>query len=100
MYPLFNSQVFADVLTLLASIIRFLGLAVFGLGVGYLAVDLLRRGGWQVQVAVFLGFAGLAIALTVFTAVGALGAFALGAGVAVLMWGLPKKPKEESEKKK
>ncbi len=87
-------------LEILASLIRFLGLGVFGLGAGYLAVDLLRRGDWPVQVAVFLGLAGLAIALTVFTAVGALGAFGLGAGAAVLIWGMPKKPKTETDKKK
>ena len=99
MSPLFGNQTVADVITLLASLVRFLGFAVFGLGAGYLAVDLLRRAVWQVQVAVFLGLVGLAIALTHFSAVGALGAFTLGAGVAVLIWGLPKKPKEEEKKK-
>jgi hypothetical protein len=89
-----------EIIDLLASIVRFLGFAVFGLGLGYLAVDLLRHAGWQVQVAVFLGVAGLAIALAVFTAPGALGAFVLGAGAAVLMWGMPKKPKEENPDKK
>jgi hypothetical protein len=99
--PLFGNQNVADVITLLASLVRFLGFLVFGLGAGYLAVDLLRRGGWQVQIAVFLGFAGLAIALAVFAyAAGALGAFTLGAGAAVLIWGLPKKPKEETPEKK
>jgi hypothetical protein len=89
-----------EIIDLLASLIRFLGFAVFGLGIGYLAVDLLRKASWPLQMAVFLGLSGLAIALTVFTAVGALGAFVLGAGVAVLIWGLPKKPKEEEPKKK
>ena len=87
-------------LELLASLVRFLGFAVFGLGIGYLAVDLLRKSQWPLQMAVFLGLSGLAIALTVYTDPGALGAFTLGAGVAVLIWGLPKKPKEEEAKKK
>jgi hypothetical protein len=88
-----------EIIDLLAAIVRFLGLAVFGLGVGYLAVDLLRRAQWPVQVAVFLGLLGLVIALTVFSAWGATGAFALGVGGAVFVWGMPKAPKDEAKKK-
>jgi hypothetical protein len=61
-----------EIIDLFASILRFLGLAVFGL-------------------------AGLLIAMAVFTTGGALGAVAAGIGVAVLIWGLPKKAKEEKE---
>jgi len=87
-----------DIVDLLASLLRFLGLAVFGLGFGWLALDLLKKTSlWQVQVAVFLGLAGLVIAMTVFTAWGALGGVAAGIGVAVLLWGLPRKPKEEKK---
>lgn len=85
-----------DLHELLASLLRFLGLAVFGLGFGFLALDLLKKTTfWQVQVAVFLGLAGLLIAMAVYTAWGALGGVAAGIGVAVLLWGLPKKQKEE-----
>jgi NhaP-type Na+/H+ and K+/H+ antiporter len=87
-----------EIVDLLASLLRFLGLAVFGLGFGWLALDLLKKTNlWQVQVAVFLGLAGLLIAMAVFTAWGALGGVAAGIGVAVLLWGLPKKPKEEKK---
>ena len=88
-----------DIIDLLASLIRFLGMAAFGLGFGWLALELLKKSNaWQVQIAVFLGLAGLLIAMTVFTAWGALGAFAAGAGVGLLVWGLPKKKKDEEKK--
>jgi NhaP-type Na+/H+ and K+/H+ antiporter len=87
-----------EIIDLFASILRFLGLAVFGLGFGWLALDLLKKSNlWQVQIAVFLGLAGLLIAMAVYTAWGALGAVAAGIGVAVLIWGLPKKAKEEKK---
>ncbi len=89
-----------ELIELLASLLRFLGLAIFGLGFGWLALDLLKESSlWQVQIAVFLGLAGLLIAMAVYTAWGALGAFAAGAGVAFLIWGLPKKEKKEEPKK-
>jgi hypothetical protein len=87
-----------EIINLLASILRLLGLAVFGVAFGWLALDLLKKSTfWVVQVAVFLGLAGLVIALSVFSAWGALGAFAAGVGVAILLWGLPKKQKEEKK---
>lgn len=90
-----------DIIDLIASLLRLLGLAVFGLGFGWLALDLLKKTSlWQVQIAVFLGLAGVLIALTLFTAWGALGAFAAGLGVAILLWGLPKKAKEEPKEAK
>jgi uncharacterized membrane protein YeaQ/YmgE (transglycosylase-associated protein family) len=88
-----------EIIDLLASLVRFLGLVVFGLGFGWLALELLKKSNlWQVQIAVFLGLAGLLIALTVYTNWGALGAFAAGAGIGLLIWGLPKKKKEEDKK--
>lgn len=88
-----------QIVILFSQLLRFLGLAVLGLGIGWLVLDLLKKIlVWQGQVAIFLGLAGLIIAMTVFTGWGALGAFALGVGVAILMWGLPKKEKKEEEK--
>jgi hypothetical protein len=88
-----------QIIILFSQLLRFLGLAVLGLGIGWLVLDLLKKIlVWQGQVAIFLGLAGLIIAMTVFTGWGALGAFALGVGVAILMWGLPKKEKKEEEK--
>ncbi len=87
-----------EIIDLFASLLRFLGLAVFGLGFGWLGLDLLKKSNlWQVQIAVFLGLAGLLIAMAVYTAWGALGAVGAGIGVAVLIWGLPKKAKEEKK---
>jgi NhaP-type Na+/H+ or K+/H+ antiporter len=86
-------------LILLSQFFRFVGLAVLGLGIGWLALDLLKKiQAWQGQTAIFLGLAGLVIAMVVFTGWGAMGAFALGIGVAILMWGMPKKQKKEEEK--
>jgi len=45
----------------------------------------------------FLGLAGLVIAMAVFLAPGALGAFGIGLGVAIFIWGMPKKKKEEEQ---
>jgi NhaP-type Na+/H+ or K+/H+ antiporter len=87
-----------DIIILLSQLIRLLGMAVLGLGIGWLALDLLKKIQiWQGQVAIFLGLAGLIIAMTVFTGWGALGAFAIGVGVAILVWGMPKKQKKEEE---
>lgn len=88
-----------ELIDLLASLLRFIGLAIFGLGFGWLAIDLLKKSSlWQVQIAAFLGLAGVLIAMAVFTALGALGAFAAGAGLAILIWGMPKKEKKDETK--
>ncbi len=71
---------------------RLLGVAALGVGLGYLAVDLLHKAeGWPMQAVGFLGLAGLVIAMAVFLAPGALGAFGIGLGVAIFIWGMPKK---------
>jgi NhaP-type Na+/H+ or K+/H+ antiporter len=88
------------ILVLLSQFFRFVGMAILGLGIGWLALDLLKKvEAWQGQIAIFLGLAGLIIAMTIFTGWGALGAFAIGVGVALLMWGMPKKQKKDEEKK-
>jgi NhaP-type Na+/H+ or K+/H+ antiporter len=87
------------ILILFSQLFRFLGMAVLGLGIGWLALDLLKKIQiWQGQVSIFLGLAGLIIAMTVFTGWGALGAFCIGFGVAIFLWGMPKKEKKEEEK--
>ncbi len=93
-------QVIDYILILLSQLIRILGMAVLGLGLGWLVLDLLKKlQVWQAQVAIFLGLAGLIIAMAVFTGWGAQGAFAIGIGVAILLWGMPKKEKKEEENK-
>ena len=84
-----------DIINLLASLLRLIGMAVLGLGISWLALDLIKKLKiWQGQVAIFLCLAGLVIAMTVFTGWGALGAFCIGIGVAIFLWGMPKKHKE------
>jgi hypothetical protein len=74
-------------------------LAAFGLGFGWLAIDLLKKNqAWQGQMIVFLGLAGVLIAMAVFIPAGGLGAFAGGAGAAILVWGMPKKEKKDENK--
>ncbi len=87
-----------DIIILLGQLLRLLGMAVLGLGIGWIALDLLKKiEAWQGQVAIFLGIAGLVIGMAVFIGAGALGAFAAGVGVAILMWGMPKKEKKQEE---
>ncbi len=91
--------VFYEIINLLASILRLIGTAVLGLGIGWLTLDLLKKmQAWQGQVAIFLGLAGLSIAMAVFTSWGALGAFCIGVGVAIFLWGMPKKKNKEEDK--
>ena len=83
-----------QIIDLLVSIVRFLGLVLFGVGLGWLVLDLLKKDVWQLQIAVFLGLLGLAIALAIYVSGGFAG-FVIGFGVAIFMWGMPKKKKEE-----
>jgi hypothetical protein len=86
-----------DVLEILGAFFRFLGLLVLGLGTGWLTLHGFRKEIWQLQIAVFLGFIGAAIAMATFQTAGALAGYALGAGTAILVWGIPR-PKKEDDK--
>lgn len=87
---------------IIGALLRFLGVALFGLGVGWLTLEFFRKGqqAWQLQIAIFLGFLLSATILARYLTAASLGAFGIGVGVAFLIWGLPKKAKEEEEKKK
>ena len=91
-------QIVFDIINLIAALIRLLGMAALGVAIGYLAVDMLHKAQtWPLQMAFFLGLAGLVIAMVVFLAPGALGGFGLGFGAAIFIWGMPKKKKEDQE---
>ena len=86
-----------DLLSLLGFIIRFAGFLVFGYAIGRFVWDNFKTSAWQVQVALVLGFFGVAVGFTDFASAGSAGAFALGSGVAFLMASMPKKEKEEEK---
>jgi hypothetical protein len=93
---------FWQIATALAIFPRFIGLLVFGLGSGWLALHIFRhhQQSWQVTAVLLVCFFGLAGAMLNFMPPGALGAYTLGAGSALLFWGLRKPDEEESSKKK
>jgi hypothetical protein len=71
-----------ELLNILGFAIRVGGMIVLGVAMGYFTIEFYRKGQqvWMLQIALFLGFIGLVIALSTFTSPGTLGAFALGAG--------------------
>ncbi len=89
--------ILTDLLGLLGFIIRFAGFLVFGYAIGRFVWDNFKTSVWQVQVALVLGFFGVAIGFTDFASAGSAGAFALGGGAAFLMASMPKKEKEEEK---
>lgn len=92
-------QTFQEILGILGHIIRLLGFLVFGYAVGRFVWDNFKTAEWQVKVALALGFFGLAAALTNYASAGSAGGFALGAGIAFLMAGMPKKEEKQEEQK-
>jgi hypothetical protein len=85
-----------DVLEIMGFLLRPLGALVFGLAMGWLTLRVLA--GWQTTVAAFLGMLGTFALLGHWVDGGAtLGAFGLGAGAGLLVWGvLPSRTGEES----
>ena len=90
---------FMDVLSILGHIIRALGFIVLGFGVGRFTMDAYKKAVWQVQIALALGFFGLLVGLTNYASAGSMGMFALSAGAAVILSGMPKKEDAEEAKK-
>lgn len=88
----------ADVLSLLGFIVRALGFALLGFGVGRFTMDAYKKAAWQVQIALAVGFFGLLVGLTNYSSPASMGMFALGAGAALLMSFSKKKESDEEEK--
>ena len=90
----------ADILSILGYLIRALGFIVLGFGVGRFAMEAYKKAVWQVQIALVIGFFGLLVGLTNYSSAGSMGTFALGAGAAIILAGMPKKENKEEEAKK
>ena len=89
-----------DIFYLLGNLIRVLGFLVVGYGLARFTTDAFEKAAWQVQIALALGFFGLLIALTKFASAGSAGAFALGAGIALLVLNRPDKTEQEKAPRK
>ena len=89
-----------EIFYLFGFLVRGLGFLVVGFGLARFTKEAYSKASWQLQMALALGFFGLLIALTEFSSAGAVGAFALGAGIAFLLSNMPKKGGEEEAAKK
>ncbi len=89
-----------ELLGLVGILLRVLGFLLFGFAIGRFVLDQFKNVGWQVQVALALGFFGLAAAFTNYATPGASGAFALGGAIAFTMANMPKKKEDEESNKK
>jgi hypothetical protein len=89
---------FTEVLSVLGFVIRALGFALLGFGVGRFTMDAYKKAAWQVQIALAVGFFGLLVGLTNYSSAASMGMFALGAGAAILMSFSKKKEGDEEEK--
>jgi F0F1-type ATP synthase assembly protein I len=88
---------FYDFLTFISELIRLFGLLIFGIAAGWFTLHAFRNRPWQLQIAVFLGFFALAAVISFSTPASGVGAFALGAGGALLFFGFRKETKEEED---
>ena len=82
----------------LGYVLRVLGALVFGLAAGWLSLRLLKRQDWQLAAAVFLGLLASFVLIGHWVdGGGALGAYGLGLGAGLLIWGLASE-RSENEK--
>jgi len=83
---------------ILVALTKLAGTLVFGLGIGWLTLEVFTKGQqpWQLQVAFFLGIIALLIAFLLYSHLG-LGGFCIGAGAAIIKWGIPKAEKNKKD---
>lgn len=78
-----------EFMRILGIMLRALGALVFGLGAGWLVMHVVRWQLWQLAIAAVLGLLGAFVLIGHWTeGGGTMGAFGLGAGAALLIWGL------------
>lgn len=88
-----------DVLNIVGFLIRATGMLIFGFAFSLLSVEFFKKGQqvWMLQIAIFLGFVGLVIALSTFTSPASLGSFGFGVGAGLLYFLLYKKERGEEK---
>ena len=86
-----------DFLTILSELFRVFGMLVFGAAAGWFTLFAFRKRPWQLQIAVVLGFFLLAGFISHSSPAGGVGAFGLGAGAALLFWGLKDGDQEDGD---
>jgi NhaP-type Na+/H+ or K+/H+ antiporter len=86
----FLTETWNPLLELLGSLIRPLGGLVLGVVIGWIAaatmLDPDRE--WQLKIAIFLGLLGAFVTLNIYSGLGTTGFFALGVGVAGIVFGV------------
>jgi hypothetical protein len=88
---------FFDFLNVVGWLLRAIGAAVFGLGAGWLTLTAFRweGGQWELRTAAFLGLLASFVLVGNWVDGGAtLGAYGLGAGVGLIIWGISGRSKE------
>ena len=88
---------FFEVTSFIGIIIRLIGMLVFGVAVGWFTMFTFRQPErkWQLQIAVVLGFLSFSALALRFVSAGSAGAYAIGAGAALLFWGMKGEAKED-----
>jgi hypothetical protein len=78
-----------DFMRIIGIMLRVLGALVFGVGVGWMVIHVLKWQLWQLAIAAVLGLLGCFALVAHWTGGGGtLGGFGLGAGAGLLIWGL------------
>jgi len=89
-------EIYKTVIFTMVGLAKFFGLIIFGMSLGWLILDAYKNNNkpWQTQVMFLAGLFALLTAMALRVQIGLAG-FAVGFGLAVFMWGLPKKLKKE-----